>query len=96
MSVLDKYKVKFKKKNTKIYDSFRLDNYEIDVLTELIILKREQQGLKVTRTKKSYVREIKAHNRLYKLGLFKSHVTDTDLEEPIKWWVELIYRIIGF
>ena len=43
----------------------------------------------------SWIKEWKAHNRLYKLGLFRSHTKDCDLEENEKWWRLLVYEIIG-
>ena len=80
--------------NTKIYDSYLLTRDEIyDVALEIVktrIARRlPRRGII------SYIREIKAHNRLYKLGLFRSHTKHTDLEEPIKKWKEIVYKIIG-
>ena len=42
----------------------------------------------------SWIKEWKSHNRLYKLGLFRKHTKDCDLEENEKWWRLLIYEII--
>lgn len=39
--------------------------------------------------------EWKAHNRLYKLGMWKSHTKDVDLEYPQKWYYKIIYFILG-
>lgn len=89
-------KLEITEEGTKIIDSYKLSKYEINNLVTAIIYKRLKKYLPVTRTQRSYEREIKAHNRLYKLGLFRSHTKDCDLEEPIKWHRELIYFIIGF
>jgi|BioPla2DNA2_1021312.scaffolds.fasta_scaffold58768_2 hypothetical protein len=35
------------------------------------------------------------HNVLYKLGLWRSHTKDVDLNYPIKWYVEVLYVIFG-
>ena len=43
----------------------------------------------------SWFIEIKAHNRLYKLGLFRSHTKDTDLEEDESKLRLFLYRIIA-
>lgn len=39
--------------------------------------------------------EWKVHNRLYRLGLFKSHTKDVDLEFPQKWYIKILYYILG-
>lgn len=87
-------KVKYTKKMTIIYDSYLLTNITGEI--KQIIAKRREKGLPVNRSLKSYISETKAHNRLYKLHLFRKHTKNTDLEENIKKWVEIIYFIIGF
>ena len=86
-------RIKYTKNCTKVYDSYLIDN--VNNVAGEILITRIEKGLLVTRTMKSYAREIKAHNRLYKLGLFRSHTKDTDLEENIKKWKEIIFEIIG-
>lgn len=86
-------KVTYKRNLTKIYDSYLMADVKKQV--EDIINKRVDMGLETTRTLTSYIRETKAHNRLYKLGLFRKHTKNCDLEENIKWWKEIIYFIIG-
>lgn len=87
-------KIQYTRNLTKIYNSFLMKNVAKEV--EDIINERVDKNLKTTRTLKSYIRETKAHNRLYKLGLFKSHTRNCDLEEDIKLWKEIVYFIIGF
>ena len=62
----------------------------------MIIEKRKELGLPVTRTESSYVSEWKSHNRLYKLGVQRSRTKDVDLEEDIDSTKNLLYSIIGF
>ena len=85
--------VKYTKKKTTIYDSYLMKNVSKEV--KEIIKERKEKGYKTNRTLNSYIRETKAHNRLYKLGLFKKHTKNTDLEENIKLWKEVVYFIIG-
>lgn len=90
-------KYEFKENETVIYNSYKFTDYEIKyVIVPEIIFNRLRNYLPVTRTNRSYEREIKAHNRLYKIGLYKDHTKDCNLEEPIKWYRELIYFIIGW
>ena len=90
------YRCAFTENNTKIYNSYNLkSNKEIKILVENIMVKRQELKLNTSRTKNSYIREVKAHIRLYKFGLFKSHTKDTDLEEPILKRINFIYFIIG-
>ena len=71
--------------NTTIYNSYLLKNdADIGTVALNILRTRRDRGFPLTRTATSYIYEIKAHNRLYKLGLFKKHTKDCDLEEPIK------------
>ena len=72
-----------------------IDN-DKDTLIDEIIKVRKKKKYKVTRSKVSYVREVKAHNRLYKLGLFESHTMHSDLEENIVWWKDIFYWVIGW
>lgn len=86
-------KVRYTRIKTIIYDSYLMTNVKKQV--EDIINERVDMDLETTRTLKSYIRETKAHNRLYKLGLFRKHTKNCDLEENIKCWKEIIYFIIG-
>ena len=47
------------------------------------------------RSKKNLIKEWVSHNRLYKLGLFKSHTKDVDFEYPQKWYYKILYFILG-
>lgn len=86
-------KVKYTKNKTTIYDSYLMKNVSKEV--KEIIKERQEKEYKTNRTLKSYIRETKSHNRLYKLGLFRKHTKNCDLEEDIKLWKEIVYFIIG-
>ena len=62
------------------------------IFKELIV----EHGYRSKRSVESWIREWKAHNRLYRLGLFKEHTKDCDLEENEKWYRRLAYWVIGF
>ena len=75
-----------------------LKSYEVTNVKDMIIVLRIfkiSTGYQSKRNLKSWIKEWKAHNRLYKLGLFKSHTTDCDLEENEKWWRLLAYQFLG-
>lgn len=84
--------------STKITNSYLLTNKEIEDISEKIHFSRsvkyEWRCLYI-RDVKSYIREIKAHNLLYKLGLFRKHTIDTDLEEEQKFFIKLLWYILG-
>ena len=88
-------RITYTKTCTKIYDSYLIPSKELNKVVYKIIKERKAKDLPVTREVKSYVREIKTHNRLYKLGLFRSHTKDTDLEENITSSKEKIFMLIG-
>ena len=81
---------------TKVYDSYKYSNSEIEQAVEEIMRKRKELGLPVTRTKSSYISEWKSHNRLYKLGIQRSRTKDVDLEEEIDQTRNFLYSIFGF
>ena len=86
-------KISYTEDNTHIIDSYQVKDINLDVGS--IIRERHIRHLQVTRTFESYVREWKGHNRLYNLGLFKSHTKDVDLEEPQNWFWKIVWFILG-
>ena len=89
-------KVRYLKGKTKIYDSYLIKNKDVsERIDEILLTRKCIKNLPIKRSRRSYITETKAHNRMYKLGLFKSHTKNCDLEEDIKLWKEIVYRIIG-
>ena len=88
-------KIEYHEKYTKVYDGYKYTNSEIKQAVKLIIEKRKELGLPVTRTESSYVNEWITHNRLYKLGIEKNHTRDVDLEENIDTIRNFLYSIFG-
>ena len=86
----------YSENNTKIYNSYLLKTKtEINKIVMKILSERKNKNLPITRNFESYAREIKTHNRLYKLGLYRSHTKDTDLEENQSKFKGLIYTILS-
>ena len=84
--------IQYNKDNVKIIDSYKVKEKDIENILEWFIVRT---GYISKRSLSSWIREWKAHNRLYKLGLYRSHTVDCDLEENEKWWRLLVYSIIG-
>lgn len=83
---------------TKVTNSYLLTNEEIEEVAEEIEFSRHNKfdwKCIHIRHKVSYIEEIKSHNRLYKIGLFRSHTVDTDLEEDLNTINKIIFSIIG-
>lgn len=80
--IIDSYKIKSRKEKRQILEG----------------LKETEPGCQVLKNRKmcSLINEWTAHNRLYRLGLYRSHTKDVDLEWPIKWWHNVIWNIIGW
>ena len=89
------HKIEFSFYNTKIENSYLFNNEEINELVDKIIERRTKDKLPVTRSKTSYIREIKAHNRLYFLNICRNRTKDADLEEHINSFKDIIYFILG-
>lgn len=79
--------------NVRIVDSYKIKNekWMRDILFYFIM----KTGYKSRRSINSWIREWKAHNRVYKLGMFKKRTKDCDLEEGEKLYRRIIYWIIG-
>ena len=79
--------------NVRIVDSYKVKKEE-DML-EVLIWFKLKTGFRSRRSMDSWIREWKAHNRMYKLGIYRSHSRDCDLEELEKWYRRLVYWFIG-
>ena len=82
----------FNEKNIHIEDSYRIKD-ERDMKTILWIVQNASfnRGISYLRKRASWIREWKAHNLLYKLGIQKERTRSVDLNEN-----ESIYRRIGY
>lgn len=86
-------RIKFTNQCTTIYDCYKVKDIKNFML--YVMNKRQELGYPVNRTIDSYVKEIKAHNRLYKLGIARSHTRDCDMEENLTKDKGFIWKIIG-
>ena len=79
--------------NIRILDSYKVRSAAyMQMILNMFMIKT---GFRSKRTIKSWIKEWKAHNRLYRLGLFKSHTKDCDLEENEKTHRLIAYEILG-
>lgn len=85
----------YSKENTHVEDSYTVqDKKQIEI--EVYWIREHRKGLRYpVRTEKSYIQEWIGHNKLYNLGLFRSHTKDVDLEEKQKIIHRIIWWIIG-
>lgn len=86
-------RVSYSKSCTTVYNSYVVK--DISKAVDEIITHRKAIGYPITRTKLSYVSEWKAHNRLYNLGIARSHTKNVDLEENLSKKNEIIWKILG-
>ena len=77
--------------NVKIIDSYLIKE---DAVKYAFIGSLKDDGLLLGRSYESLMREWKAHNILYKFGLFKERTRDTDLNENESWFRRFGYFII--
>jgi hypothetical protein len=89
-------KIEYHETYTKVYDSYKYTDEQIEQIVEQIMEQRILLGLPVTRTRASYISEWKSHNRLYKLGIQRNRTKDVDLEEDIEPTRNFLYSIFGF
>ena len=88
------YSVDEQNLNIKIIDGFKYKDRETQIAT-IKIFKTSYEWF-AKRSIKSYVREWRAHNRLYALGIFRSRTKDVDLNVNEKWYRRLGYFFLGF
>lgn len=83
----------YNNKNIKIHESYLIHD-EFLMRTMLKTFKK-MTCYNSKRTFESWIKEWKAHNRLYRWGLFRKHTVDCDLEEKEKWYRLIAYQILG-
>lgn len=76
------------------------DSYKITSKSEMkeILYAIQYKHPECNTFKRSYnslIAEWRTHNRLYRLGYKRQRTGDVDLNYPLKWYVELAYRILG-
>ena len=86
-------RIQYNYQNVRILDSYKVKE-EKDIIQILKQFKLKTR-YKSKRKFKSWIKEWKAHNRLYEMNLFIEHTRDCDLEENEKWWRLLAYQILG-
>ena len=82
--------------NIHIKDSYTVnDKYEMsEILTEIKINHPECKVFDI-RKWDNLLSEWKCHNRLYKLGIFKTRTGSVDLDSFEPWWRRILYAILG-
>lgn len=86
-------KIQYDKRTVRIIKSYEVKK-KWDMLYILITF-QEQTNFQSKRSLESWIKEWKTHNRLYRLGLFRSHTRDCDLEENEKLHRLIAYQILG-
>lgn len=86
-------KIEYDSRNIRIKNSYQVVHKK-DMITILKLFKL-RTGYHSRRSLKSWIKEWKAHNRLYRLGLFKIHTVDCDLEENEKLHRLIAYQLLG-
>lgn len=79
--------------NIRIIDSYKIRRKEN--MLEILIWFKLKTNFHSKRTFDSWIREWKSHNRMYRLGMFRSHTKDCDLEENEKLYRRIIYWFLG-
>lgn len=87
-------KFEFYSQSVKVIDSYKASKSDIKRLIPLIKNNIKCPDIIKNRTDNSLYREWRAHNILYKLGLFKERTKDVDLDRE-RWYTQIIYFIIG-
>lgn len=85
---------KIYKDRVKVVNSYQVtDRYRIKEI--LFDFHLEHLDIKFNRSVKLLIKEWVTHNRLYKLGIKRDRTKDVDLEYNQKWYLKIIYSILG-
>ena len=90
-----KHKYNKKTKNMKIINSINLNNKDLMYEYILALGNIDSNFANIDRTIKSCVNEWIAHNRLYKLGLFRKACKDCDLTKGESRFRRICYWILS-
>lgn len=95
MEIINGYVCNITESNINIKDSYKVTSKsEMKEMLYAIQYKHPECN-SFKRSYESLIAEWRTHNRLYKWGIKRDHTADVDLNYPLKWYMELIYRIIG-
>ncbi len=81
--------------NIHIVDSYKVAKRNFAPELEHIKALHYDNEVFRNRSIKSLSREWATHNALYSLGILRDRTGSVDLNYPLKWWVELLYNIVG-
>ena len=92
--IIDDHKCTCTDTNIHIENSYQVSDSKVKPFLNKLVDKIDGR-IVYTRTVNEWTKEWKAHNRLYKLGLYRSHTKHVDLNEDETSFRKLIYKILG-
>lgn len=95
MEVINGYVCEISENNIHIKDSYKVTSKSEMKEMLYAIQCRHPECNSFKRSYNSLVSEWRAHNRLYRLGYKKKRTGDVDLNYPLKWYIELLYKLLG-
>lgn len=95
MDIINGYVCTVTANNVHIKDSYKVSSKSEMKEMLYAIQYRYPECKTFNRSYESLISEWRAHNRLYRLKFKRNHTKDVDLNFPLKWYIELIYRILG-
>lgn len=95
MEVINGLVCKITENNIHIEDSYQIKSKPKMREVLYAIQHNHPECSSFKRSYKSLIAEWRAHNRLYRWGIKRDHTADVDLNYLLKWYMELIYRILG-
>lgn len=95
MEILSDITYKILSNRVKIINSYKITDRSKMKEILYAIQHNHPECTSFKRSYESLIAEWRAHNRLYRWGIKRSHTADVDLNYSLKWYMELIYRILG-
>lgn len=91
---VDNIKCKANRINVTCYESYNISNDDIEAFVVHLRRKLRSEGFEYTRSYVSWVKEIYAHNVLYRRNIWTLSTKDTDLTDGEEWYRLLFFSII--
>lgn len=82
--------------NITIYESYNIPNDKIEEFVDKLRIEMDVHNFSYKRSKDSFIREIYAHNVLYKRNICTMSSKDTDITDNEEWYRLFCFDIIYY
>lgn len=93
---IDNIKCRCNNVNVTVYESYNISNNKIEEFVDKLKLEMSTNGFNYKRSRESFIREIYAHNVLYRKNICVMNTKDTDITDNEEWYRLFCFNIIYY